>query len=198
MRCAAAMRKGRVLAEADKDSSRYTQGAKSSLTISSKLILRHTFAHTVVRSLVCSDSDVICALHQCQFRWRLEHPAAGSHRSGTHKLQRRRDLANSVKKKKPHALFYADGPGANTPISQDLSNTLVRTLVFFPGTDVLSDFDEFARTFFFKLWANPTDLTAHRNHHGKHSFTRSPAHACKISHTGPGFDIDGLNTLFLH
>src|SRR5713226_9716003 len=106
--------------------------------------------------------------------------------------------ANPDVDKKAHTLFDADAPCANAAIADDLRDTTIRTLVFFPGADVSAEFDQLTRALFFELGTNPGEFAALRDDEGEHALALAPAHAGEVIHAGSRLDIDGVDLLLSH
>ena len=83
-------------------------------------------------------------------------------------------------------------------VAKDLGDALVRTLVFFPGTDIVSNLNQFPRPLFLKFGTNPRNLSTGGNHHGKHAFARAPAHPGVIKHGRTRLNVECINTVLTH
>jgi hypothetical protein len=141
LRSAAAVRKSCVLSKTAKDAATYSQSPECSAAVARELALRHAFTHVVVGSPVSNDGDVIRALHQSEFSLGLKHATASRNRIGTDILKSRSYLADTIEEKKTDSLFHSNATGSQATVAENFSHSAVGTLVFFPGANVLADFD---------------------------------------------------------
>src|SRR5688500_5654238 len=153
-----------VLSEAYENSPTHSERPKCRRAVTLKLTLCHSISHTVTSRFIRDNRNVVCALHQRQLSWRLEHPATGGYRSGINELQRWSCESNSIIKEEANSFLYAYCASANATILQDFRNPLIRTLVFFPGSYVFANFYQLARSLLFELWTDPGNFTSRWYH----------------------------------
>src|SRR5260370_35974367 len=148
------MGKRRVLAKAAKDSALDPEIPKRPGAVSRKLALRHAIPHRGPCGTIGNNRDVVGALHQSNLSRRFEHATTGSYGGGADKLELGSFLANAVVQEKAHPLFYPDAAGSNASVTNNLRESTIRTLDFFPAADGFAELDQFARPFFLELVTN--------------------------------------------
>jgi hypothetical protein len=70
--------------------------------------------------------------------------------------------------------------------------------VFFPGSDVGANLDQFAGPLFFKLGTDLGKFTALRDNDREHSLAAAPTHAGEVIHAGARLEIDCVDLVLLH
>src|SRR5260370_21080276 len=96
------------------------------------LALRHAVFHCPVHRLVCSESYLICQLHERQLMRALDHAASGGDPSRTHAAYLRRGLGDSVSENEADRLFHAQFAAQETALFQPLCNELAGVVTLLP------------------------------------------------------------------
>ena len=124
----AAVRERRVLAENRHGVSLHAQRAVGRCDIGAQLALRHTLMQGGEHRLITRDRDIAGALHQGQFRGRLDHPAARGYRIGRDQLERRHLFSQPIEDGEADAFLKPQTSGSRAAILQHLGNLPIRPI----------------------------------------------------------------------
>ena len=166
--------------------------------VAAQLNLRHALAQGRQSRAKRFDSDVVGALHQRDFRWRLEHPAAGGHRRREDDLRGRRCLRDAVGDEEAHALLDADLRGRYAAILQDAENRCPPVLVFLPDADVLGERRELSRAGLLEAGADVRQLALLWDHEQERPLAESPPDVHEVAHARARFEHDGADVVLGH
>ena len=163
-----------------------------------KVELRHPFGQGCERGLVGLDGDVVGALHQRDFGWRLDHAAAGRHGRGEHEPARGRGGPQALGDEEAHALLDPDRAGGNAAVPEDARDDGPPVLIFLPHPHIVAEPGDLAGPRLFEAGRDVREVALRGNDQQEGALARAPRDVHEVPQARTRLEDDGTEAVVAH